>query len=69
MLVRALAQAAQTAQGLSPTLVLVVIVGVAVAFFWRFLIKLGIAALIIGFLFVLISAARDILLGLHALIP
>jgi hypothetical protein len=60
---------ASASQGLSPTLVIIVIATVIVAVFWRFLIKAGIAVLIIGFLFIFITAILDILHGLHSLLP
>lgn len=60
---------ASASQGLNPTLVLLIITAVTVAVFWRFLIKVGIAVLIIGFIFVFVSAVLDILHGVHALIP
>ena len=40
-----------------------------VAAFWRTLLKIGIAAVIIGFVFLLVTGLLDILHGLHALIP
>jgi hypothetical protein len=55
--------------GLNPTLVLIIIGAVIVAVFWRMVLKIVIAALIIGFVFLLVSSLLDILHGLHALIP
>jgi Na+-transporting NADH:ubiquinone oxidoreductase subunit NqrB len=60
---------ASASQGLNSTLVIIIIAAVTVAVCWRFLLKVGIALLIVGFLFVFVSAALDILHGLHALIP
>jgi hypothetical protein len=60
---------ASATYGLSPTFVIVVIATVVVAIFWRFLIKAGIAILIIGFVFIFITAVLDILHGLHSLLP
>lgn len=60
---------ASAAQGLNSTLVIVVIAAVVVAFFWRFLLKVGIAVLVIGFVFVFVSAVLAVVHGLHALIP
>jgi hypothetical protein len=56
-------------QGQSPTLVLIIIVAVIVAIFWRTLLKIGIAALIIGFVFLLVTGLLDIAHSLHTLIP
>ena len=73
MLVLALAVlAAQTAHatlGQNPTLILLVIAAVVVAFCWRILIKIGLAAVVIGFAFLMISGMLDVLHGLHSLIP
>lgn len=50
-------------------LVVIVIGAVVVAAFWRPILKLAIAALVVGFAFLLISGVVDILHVLHALIP
>jgi hypothetical protein len=60
---------ASASQGQSPTLALILIAAVIVAVFWRTVLKIGIAAAIIGFVFLLVSSLLEILHGLHALIP
>lgn len=60
---------ASAAQGQNPTLILIIIAAVVVAAFWRTLLKIGIAAVIIGFVFLLVTGLLDIAHGLHALIP
>jgi hypothetical protein len=51
-----------------PTLILIIIAAVVVAAFWQAILKIAIAAMIIGFLFLLVTSLLDILHGLHALI-
>jgi len=60
---------AATQQGQNPTLVLFLIAVVAVALFWRAILAIGIAAIVVGFVFLLVTILLDILHGLHALIP
>jgi len=60
---------ASASQGQNSTLVVVIIAAVAVAAFWRTILKVGIAAVIIGFLFLLIAGLIDVSHNLHALIP
>jgi hypothetical protein len=60
---------ASVQQGQNPTLVLFLIVVVAVAVFWRAILAIGIAAIIVGFLFLLVTIWADAIHGLHALIP
>jgi hypothetical protein len=60
---------ASASQGQNPTLVLILIAAVVVAVFWRTVLKIGIAAVVIGFVFLLVSSLLEILHGLHALIP
>lgn len=55
--------------GQNPTLVLIMIAAVILAVFWRIILKVGIAAVIIGFVFLLVSGLLEILHGLHTLIP
>jgi hypothetical protein len=50
------------------TLILLIIASVVVAAFWRMILKIGIAMLIVGFLFLLVTSLLDVLHGLHALI-
>jgi hypothetical protein len=59
---------ASASHGQNP-LVLIIIAAVVVAAFWRAIVKIGIAALIIGFVFLLVTGMLDILHALHALIP
>jgi hypothetical protein len=56
-------------QGQNPTLILIIIAAVIVAVFWRMILKIGIAAVIIGFAFLLVTELLDMLHSLHALIP
>lgn len=60
---------ASTQQGQNPTLVLFLIVVVLVAIFWRAILAIGIAAIFVGFVFLIVTISVDILHGLHALIP
>jgi hypothetical protein len=60
---------ASTQQGLNPELVLFIIAVVAVAVFWRVIIAIGIAAVVVGFLFLVVTIWLDAVHGLHALIP
>lgn len=60
---------ASASQGQNSTLVLIIIAAVAVTIFWRTVLKIGIAAVIIGFAFVLVTDLLDIVHSLHALIP
>ena len=59
----------QAPQGQNPTLILILIAAVVVAAFWRMVLKIGIAAVIIGFVFLLVSGLLEILHALRALIP
>jgi hypothetical protein len=60
---------ASASQGQSPTLILIIIAAVIVAAFWRTVLKIGVAAVIIGFVFLLVSGLLEVAHGLHALIP
>jgi hypothetical protein len=60
---------ASAPQGQNSTLILIIIAAVAVAIFWRTILKIGIAAVMIGFVFLLLTGLLDIAHGLHALIP
>ena len=53
---------------MNSTLVLLIIAAVIVAFFWRAILKIGIAAIIVDFAFLLITSLLDILHGLQALL-
>ena len=59
---------ASASQGLNSTLIVIIVAAVVVAAFWQMILKIGIAALIIGFVFLLATSMIDILHGLHALI-
>jgi hypothetical protein len=50
-------------------LVLIIVAAVILAVFWKTILKVIIAALVIGFVFLCVSGALDIVNGLHALIP
>lgn len=50
-------------------LVLIIIAAVITAVFWKTLLKVIIAALIIGFVFLCVTSVLDIVHVLHALIP
>jgi Na+-transporting NADH:ubiquinone oxidoreductase subunit NqrB len=60
---------ATASPGQNSTLVIVIVAAVAVVVFWRTILKVGIAAVIIGFLFLFIAGLLDVMHGLHALIP
>jgi hypothetical protein len=54
---------------MNSTLIVIIIATVVVAAFWRPILKIGIAVIIVGFLFLLVSGLLEIMHGLHALIP
>jgi hypothetical protein len=60
---------ASAAQGQNPTLILLIIAAVVVAAFWRTILTIGIAAVVIGFVFLLVTGLLEIVHSLHALIP
>ena len=60
---------ASAPQGSDPTLVLIIIAAVIVAFFWRPILKVGAAAVVIGFAFLLVNGVLDVLHSLRGLIP
>jgi hypothetical protein len=60
---------ASAPQGQNSILILIIIAAVTVAIFWRTILKIGIAAVMIGFVFVLVTGLLDVVHGLHALIP
>jgi len=60
---------ASAPQGQNPTLIIIIIAAVVVAAFWRTVLKIGIVAVVIGFVFLLVTSLLEILHGLHALIP
>ena len=60
---------ASAQQGQNPTLVLFLILVVVVAVFWRAILAIATAAIVVGFVFLLVITVADILHALHALIP
>lgn len=64
-----LALAASASHGPNPTLIVILIAAVVVAAFWQTILKIFIAALIIGFLFLFITGTLDVVHLLRALIP
>jgi hypothetical protein len=52
-----------------PTQILIILAAAAAVIFWRALIKIGIALVIIGFFLLLITEAAALIHGLHLLIP
>ena len=65
----AIAASASASHGLSPALILIIIGAVLLAAFWQTILKIAIAALIIGFLYLFITCTVDVVHLLHALIP
>ena len=55
--------------GQNSALILIIIAAVVVAVFWPTILKIGIAALIIGFVFLLVTGLLEIAHALHSLIP
>lgn len=62
-----LALAASASHGQNPALILIIIGAVLVATFWQTILKIAIAALIIGFLYLFITGTVDVVHMLHAL--
>ena len=60
---------ASAQQGQNPVLVLFLIAVVLVAVFWRAILTFAIAAIIVGFVFLLVATWIDTIHALHALIP
>jgi hypothetical protein len=60
---------ASASHGLNPTLILLVIAALVVAAFWQTILKIAIAGLIVGFLYLFITGTVDVVHLLHALIP
>jgi len=60
---------ATAAHGQDPTQILIVLAAVGAAIFWRSLLKIGLALVIIGFFLLLITGAAAVVHGLHPLIP
>jgi len=54
---------------MNSTLVIIIIAAVILAVFWRPILKIAIAAVIIGFAFLFVSGLLDIVHSLRALIP
>jgi hypothetical protein len=59
---------ATAAHGQDPNHILIVLAAVGAAIFWRSLLKIGLALVIIGFFLLLITGAAGVIHGLH-LIP
>jgi hypothetical protein len=59
---------AAASQGQNSTVILIIIAAVLVAAFWQAVLKAGIAALIIGFVFLMVTSLLDILHGLQSLL-
>ena len=60
---------ASAPQGLNSTLILIIIAAVVAAAFWRTILKIVIAASVIGFVFMFVTELLDIVHSLHALVP
>ena len=59
---------ATASPGQNSTLILIIIAAVIVAAFWRAILKVGIAMIVIGFAFLLVTSLLYILHGLQALL-
>ena len=59
---------ATASPGQNSTLILIIIAAVIAAAFWRAILKVGIAMIIIGLAFLLVTSLLDILHGLQALL-
>lgn len=55
--------------GANPSLVIFLIAAIAMAAFWRALIKIGIAMLVLGILLLAFESGSALISGLHAIIP
>ena len=64
----AIAAAGSASHGLSPALILIIIGAVLLAAFWQTILKIAIAALVIGFFYLFITSTVDVVHTLHALI-
>lgn len=60
---------ASAAQGHNPTFILLIIAAVVVVAFWRTILTIGIAAIVIGFVFLLVTGLLETVQSLHVLIP
>jgi hypothetical protein len=60
---------ATAAHGQDPNQILIILAAVAAAIFWRSLLKIGLALVIIGFFLLLITGAAGVVHGLHPLLP
>jgi hypothetical protein len=60
---------ATAAHGQDSTQILIILAAVAAAIFWRSLLKIGLAIVIIGFFLLLITTVAALIHGLHLLIP
>lgn len=64
----AIAASGSASHGLSPALILIVIGAVLLAAFWQTILKIAIAALVIGLFYLFIIGTVDVVHTLHALI-
>jgi hypothetical protein len=60
---------ATAAHGQDSTQILIILAAVAAAIFWRSLLKIGLAVVMIGFFLLLITSAAALIHGLHLLVP
>jgi hypothetical protein len=60
---------ASAPQGQNSVIIVIVIAAVVVAVFWKTIVKIGIAALIIGFVFLFATGLLEVVHGLRSLIP
>jgi hypothetical protein len=60
---------ASAVQGHYLTPIVILVAAVIVAFFWQPILRIGIAALVIGLLFLLATGTIDLIHALHALLP
>jgi hypothetical protein len=56
---------ATAAHGQDPDQILIILAAVGAAIFWRSLLKIGLALVIIGFFLLLITGAAGVVHGLH----
>lgn len=60
---------AAVTHGTNPSEVVFLITAIAIAAFWRALIKIGIAILVLGILVLAFESGSALIAGLHAIIP
>jgi hypothetical protein len=64
-----LAASAVHSGGANSSAVIFFVTAIAIAAFWRALIKIGFAVLILGFLMAIFAGGSALITGLHAIIP